>query len=158
MFLSVGHEKNVIYSKLVNNPFKATIWQVRYAFAIVFVLTVLDPNNMFSLFTNWKTRNNISVWLPSNRQMHPTYDLFLDLIDSLTASFVLRFFLMCVVQIFILIQNHLDSRAWQKNSSTPNFIEFGAKSLNLELFMIFGFHLHNKVSLFVIILFRKSSR
>ena len=22
MFLSVGHEKNVIYSKLVNNPFK----------------------------------------------------------------------------------------------------------------------------------------
>jgi len=23
MFLSVGHEKNVIYSKLVNNPFKS---------------------------------------------------------------------------------------------------------------------------------------
>ena len=55
-------------------------------------------------------------------------------------------------------KNHLDSRAWQKNSSTPNFIEFGAKSLNLELFMIFGFHLNNKVSLFVNILAKKLSQ
>ena len=46
-------------------------------------------------------------------------------------------------------ENHLDSHAWQKNSSNPNFIEFGVKSWILGFFMIFGFHLINKVSLFV---------
>ena len=30
MFLSVGHEKNVIYSKLVNNPFNEREWAVTF--------------------------------------------------------------------------------------------------------------------------------
>ena len=50
-------------------------------------------------------------------------------------------------------KNHLDSHAWQKNSSSPNFIEFIAKSWIFENFMIFGFHLKNKGSLFVSTLF-----
>ena len=29
MFLSVGHEKNVIYSKLVNNPFKHSLIETK---------------------------------------------------------------------------------------------------------------------------------
>ena len=34
MFLMVGHEKKVIYSKLVNNPFKQKTIQVSWAITI----------------------------------------------------------------------------------------------------------------------------
>ena len=45
MFLSVGHEKNVIYSKLVNNPFKEAKHELKINVASLFKGDIpLTPN------------------------------------------------------------------------------------------------------------------
>ena len=53
MFLSVGHEKNVIYSKLVNNPFKESIKNIEIQIYEAMNLHTCElGNNLHLLWSN----------------------------------------------------------------------------------------------------------